>query len=186
MKILTSFLIITFLISSLCYGEIVYKQGYIHTLLDTAGDSTYQEVEWSKRANNISYGVSLGYFQSVLRGQEVFWVEDKGTEGEWKDAGTLHTIPLMLNFKYHFKNLYIGCDAGIGFMNFSENYDGQAQVNNRKMFQGIIGYKLNDRLSIEVKRLFSDLSIESGSKYIGVMENRSNLNSWVVCGSWRF
>lgn len=174
MKILTSFILL-FFITSLCYGEVVYKQGYIHTILDTSSGGSYQEVEINKRIKNISPLILGGFFFSQLKGENI--------QGVWDYRGTLFVYPIMVGLKYHIGKFYLGGAYGINFMTFSTK---EAWVKNRKAFQGIIGYKINNRLGIEVKRLFSDLDIESGVSEYGIMEDRSNLNSWIACLTWRW
>lgn len=174
MKILACLVLLCF-VASVVSADIVIKQGLINPLLDTASVGSFSEIEINKDFKKLTYGLSQGIFFSQLRGED--------TSGIWAVRGTLGVYPTLINLKYNIGKFYLGGAFGIAWQSFSTPF---AEVKNRPMIQGIVGYKINDRLGIEVKRIFADLDIESGSYDYGIMENKSNLHSWVGALTWRW
>lgn len=183
MKLFICLVLLAFM-TSLAFADILVKQGVVNPLLDTASMGSCTELELNKRIKNITGGLSVGLLTTQLKGRSNYPItEDTWGEGEWATRGTLFVYPILAVLKYNIGKFYVGGGGGLALMNFSTK---EASVKNRKMFQGILGYRVNSRLGIEIKRIFCDLDIESGTTEYGIMEDRSNLNSWVVCGTWRF
>ena len=184
MKVLACLVLLCF-VASVVYADIVLKQGVVKPVLESASIGSYTEVEVNKRIKNITGGISLGLMTSKLSGRANYWLSEQEIwqEGDWATRGTLFVYPLLLNLKYNIGKFYLGGGGGMAFMDFSTK---ESKVKNRKMFQGILGYQINKRLGLEVKRIFCDLDIESGVETYGIMEDRSNLNAWVGCLTWRW
>ena len=83
--------------------------------------------------------------------------------------------------------MYIGVGPGFDYTRFAPNYSG-AHPHTRPQFVGkwLAGYKLNKNWRIEFSKMYGDLDIESGHADIGIMEDHSRINNWLISIVYKF
>ena len=165
-------LVFVLLLTIPVYAEVytTAKIGYVEMEADDARVGIIKEVavgyEWEK----FSAELSFGHWRMHIKGVEA-------DNLSYKYVGELIIMPLMGSIRYDILDfVYIGAGYGTAFINFRENYSGEADIDTPRLGSAIAGLKLGNWF-LEYRRLFGDLNIESGNSKIGVLEDYSRLDS---------
>jgi len=181
MKILSVALLIVFLSLQLAYADlnIIGKTGYSIMKSDDASGGVVEEVAVEYKHNKFAGELSFGHWQSNCKGNEADALD-------YKYVGILHAMPLLLITKYYPVDWFsIGIGGGNVFYSFRENYPGQADTKTSKVFCASVGFYYKS-ISIELRRIFGDLKIESGHPKIGILEDGSRIDSTQLLFKFKF
>lgn len=154
------------------------KSGYGEHLISNASATWYNEIAYEYKPNSNALELSAGYYATRLRGEDI--------NHAWDTRGNLHALPVFATYKRYFGKLYAGIGLGRVFMFFDEYYDGAAETHDEWAGHITIGADVTKSLSLEVRRMICDLNIESGVTELGISEDLSNLNSWLIMLKYKF
>jgi len=145
------------------------KMGYVKMRNDNIDIGLLTEGALGYRFKHTSLEASLGYWQANIKGVDA-------DVSDHKNIGKMTFIPLLLTGKIHVKNFYLGGGIGKAFMDFEENYFGQAEVKSSNVFHALVGFSKGN-WAFEIRKTFGDIKVESGHPVIGILEDDSRFES---------
>jgi len=138
---------------------------------------------------NESLGLSVGYYNVLIKGEEMI---ASYTWGNNQYRLRLHAMPIVLSYNVEGKRFYGGIGGGVQLLSCERMYDdvsgeydgkyygGKPRSHDTYLGQAKVGWNINDKWSLSVTYNFSDLDLESGSPYIGIAEDETNLNMVIL------
>lgn len=194
-------LILLMFFSLPAYAEINYKEGIIlYSMKNASKLNPYYELTNVRRRGNNAVELTAGYYDILISGEEYLYTDVycHGIYGNNQVRAKLHSIPLSVGYTRYWKKLYAGWGAGYQILWLDRYYDapegiyngeyytGQERVNNTWFQQAKVGCKLTERMSVELKINHADVDMESGTYFIGLAEDRSNLTMIIFSVGWKW
>lgn len=180
---------------------VVYNEGIIVYSMGNASKlNPYYELSYDHRAGNNGVELTAGYYDIKINGEEYLYTDSlsHGIYGNNQVRAKLHSIPLSIAYKRYKNKWYAGYGVGYQFLWLDRYYDapegiyngeyysGRESVHNTVFEQFKIGYNVSDRISVEVKFNHADVDMESGTYFIGLAEDKSNLNLVIISAAWKW